>query len=143
MFETPFKPVEEDINLDGSSLYLTSKKGEQKINLDLKPSNSKDHELMNKVHRNKQPKDGGEQIILNSDRITFNSKRNEILGFSASVLVGLPSGHSRLIDKQFGKYTKGQNLPEEEFQMITTYKSKTLAPKGVIPILVTPIFSTI
>ena len=53
---------------------------------------------MNKVHRNKQPKDGGEQIILNSDRITFNSKRNEILGFSASVLVGLPSGHSRLME---------------------------------------------
>ena len=42
LFATPFKPVEEDINLDGSSLYLTSgKKGEQKINLDLKPSNSK------------------------------------------------------------------------------------------------------
>ena len=56
---------------------------------------------MNKVHRNKQPKDGGEQIILNSDRITFNSK-NEILGFSKPTLVGLPSGHSRLIDKQSG-----------------------------------------
>ncbi len=136
LFATPFKPVEEDINLDGSSLYLTSgKKGEQKINLDLKPSNSKDHELMNKVHRNKQPKDGGEQIILNSDRITFNSKRNEILGFSA-LGIGWSTKWSFTIDadKQFAVSTpKVRIYAEEEFQMITGTSAKTLAPKGGHP----------
>lgn len=132
----PLKPVEEDINLDGSSLYLTSgKKGEQKINLDLKPSNSKDHELMNKVHRNKQPKDGGEQIILNSDRITFNSKRNEILGFSA-LGIGWSTKWSFTIDadKQFAVSTPKIRLyAEEEFQMITGTSAKELAPKGGHP----------
>ena len=47
----------DDFALDEIKKFI-SEKGEQKINLDLKPSNSKDHELMNKVHRNKQPKDG-------------------------------------------------------------------------------------
>ncbi len=136
LFDEKLKPVDEDINLDGSSLYLTSgKKGEQKINLDLKPSNSKDHALMNKVHRNKQPKDGGEQIILNSDRITFNSKRNEILGFSA-LGIGWSTKWSFTIDadKQFALVTpKVRIYAEEEFQMITGASAKKLALGGGHP----------
>jgi len=133
---TRFKPVEEDINFDGSSLYLTSgKKKEQIINLDLKPSNSEDHVLMNKVHRNKQPKDGGEQIILNSDRITFNSKRNEILGFSA-LGIGWSTKWSFTIDadKQFALVTpKVRIYAEEEFQMVTGTSAKKLVGSGGHP----------
>ena len=90
---------------------------------------------MNKVHRNKQPKDGGEQIILNSDRITFNSKRNEILGFSA-LGIGWSTKWSFTIDadKQFAVSTpKVRIYAEEEFQMITGTSAKTLAPKGGHP----------
>jgi len=64
------KPVEEDINADGSSLYLTTNE-----TVDLTPaaeSQTAPHEF------------SGRQIILNSDRIIFNSKNdNDIHAFSS------------------------------------------------------------
>ena len=64
------KPVEEDINADGSSLYLTTNE-----TVDLTPaaeSQTAPHEF------------SGRQIILNSDKIIFNSKNNnDIHAFSS------------------------------------------------------------
>jgi len=64
------KPVEEDINADGSSLYLTTNES-----VDLTPA------AESKV----APQEfSGRQIILNSDRIIFNSKNvNDIHAFSS------------------------------------------------------------
>tara|TARA_Y100001937_G_scaffold126667_1_gene196538 strand:- start:7332 stop:8669 length:1338 start_codon:yes stop_codon:yes gene_type:complete len=78
------KPLEENINDDGTSLYMTTN---EKIGLIT--STAKD--TSNKVHSKswKSPVKGqtltvpsfwdGKQIILNSDRLIFNSRNNEMV----------------------------------------------------------------
>lgn len=70
------QPIEEDINDDGSSIYITT---EQEVALTEataeSPSNFASVEEVPEKY-------DGKQIILNSDRIVFNSKLNEILGIS-------------------------------------------------------------
>jgi hypothetical protein len=77
--DTNFKPVEENINSDGNSIWMTT---DQKVNLDIEETNADDHSYMSSFHDDDQPKNGGKQITINSDRITFNTKRGKILGFS-------------------------------------------------------------
>ena len=77
--ESSKKPVEEDINADGSSIWMTT---DQSVKLDIKGSTAVNHVFMDAKHSHDQPKNGGKQIVLNSDRITFNTKQGKILGFS-------------------------------------------------------------
>ena len=77
--DSPKKPVKEDINADGSSIWMTT---DQSVKLDIKGSNAVNHVFMTSKHSDDQPKNGGKQIVLNSDRITFNTKQGKILGFS-------------------------------------------------------------
>ena len=73
--EHAWRPVVEDINLDGSSLWLTT---DQRIHLDSIAAKEVAHE-------NTLPTDSiwdGKQIVLNSDRIIFNSKLNSIHVYS-------------------------------------------------------------
>ena len=68
-------PVDEDINDDGSSVWITTNQ-----KLDLKEA-TRDGDS----HFTSYPtieKYDGKQIVLNSDRIMFNSKENEIIGFA-------------------------------------------------------------
>ena len=73
------KTVKEDINADGSSLWMTT---DQSVKLDIEGSNAVSHVFMTAKQSDDQPKNGGKQIVLNSDRITFNTKQGKILGFS-------------------------------------------------------------
>jgi|TARA_B100001964_G_scaffold210858_1_gene245641 hypothetical protein len=75
------KPVEEDINADGSSIWMTT---DEEVDLNTGLSNATDHRNMSKVHEDKGAQDGGKQVIINSDRIIFNSKQNEIFGYAAN-----------------------------------------------------------
>lgn len=77
--ETPYKPIKEDINADGSSIWMTT---DQSVNLNIENTNASSHIYMTSDHQDDQPKKGGRQITINSDRITFNSKKGKILGFS-------------------------------------------------------------
>jgi len=70
--EEGWKPTTEDINKDQSSIYLTST---QKI--PLKASNTNYKSYSNKPDATNQY--SGEQIILNSGRLVFNSKDDHIL----------------------------------------------------------------
>ena len=105
--DSPIKPVKEDINADGSSIWLTTdqsvklKKDKPEVKIG-HPSNSRQHKLMSKVHRDKNPIDGGPQIVINTDRLTFNTKRREIFGYSAGG-IGWSTPWSFTIDadKQF------------------------------------------
>ena len=70
------QPIEESINDDGSSIYLTTN---QEVLLTEATSESPS----NFASVDSPPeKYDGKQIILNSDRIIFNSKLNEIIGSS-------------------------------------------------------------
>ena len=77
--DSPSKPVNEDINADGSSVWITT---DQSIKLDIKGSNAFSHDYMTSLQSDDQPTNGGKQIVVNSDRITFNTKQGKILGFS-------------------------------------------------------------
>ena len=65
------KPVQEDINLDSSSLWMTTNQV-----VPFKKSSEKAH------GKTVPQKYDGKQIIINSDRIVFNSKLNSIHAFS-------------------------------------------------------------
>ena len=102
-----YKPVLEDINKDGSSIWMTTN---QIVGLEF--SNT----IPEKWYTNKEKKGGegvspvdnlaGNQIILNSDRIIFNAKKQAILmtsptaiGISANKEIGLevpPDGRVQL-----------------------------------------------
>ncbi len=77
--ESSKKPVKEDINADGSSIWMTT---DQSVKLDIKGTNALSHEYMSSTQSDDQPIEGGKQIVINSDRITFNTKQGKILGFS-------------------------------------------------------------
>ena len=120
--ESPKKPVKEDINADGSSIWLTTDQS-VKLNKDSPeyghPSNSRKHKLMTKVHNDKNPVDGGPQIVINTDRLTFNTKRREILGYSAGG-IGWGTTWSFTIDadKQFCVASPRIRFYTEEFNML-------------------------
>lgn len=74
-----FSPIEEDINLDDSSIYLTSTQ-----NIKINPS-SDDYTSYKKDEAPTNPKSfSGKQIILNSGRLLFNSTSDHILLSSAN-----------------------------------------------------------
>ena len=72
------EPVEENINSDGSSIWMTT---DQKVNLDIEETNGRHHSYMSSFHEMTN-------LILvvnktiNSDRITLEYQRWKILGFS-------------------------------------------------------------
>ena len=95
---TPKKPVEEDINADGSSIWMTS---DQSVKLDITNTNALNHEYMSTQQEDDQPKNGGKQITINSDRITFNTKQGKILGFSHDG-IGFSTQKSYTVDADDG-----------------------------------------
>lgn len=76
-----WKPIVEDINKDQSSIYLTST---QKIPLKAVDTNYKSYQTKPDAPNQYQ----GEQIILNSGRLVFNSKTDHIL-FSSPKSIGV------------------------------------------------------
>jgi len=95
---SPKKPVKEDINSDGSSVWLTT---DQSVNLDITNTNALSHRYMSSDQDDDQPKEGGKQIVINSDRITFNSKKGRILGFSNNG-IGFSTQKSFTVDADDG-----------------------------------------
>lgn len=104
--EHPKRPVDEDLNDDGSSIWITTN---QPTNLEFSGAPPKDyvHDEVDKDEYKDIKKLGGNQIILNSDRITFNTKKNSILinstrniSLSAAYDIGLevdqPNGKIKL-----------------------------------------------
>ena len=79
LIDSPKKPVKEDINADGSSIWVTT---DQSLKLNIETKNAISHKYMTANHQDDQPQEGGKQITLNSDRITFNTKKGKLLGFS-------------------------------------------------------------
>jgi len=63
-----YKPVKEDINKDGSSMWMTSNQ-----NVPLVPA------VVGRYDLYRPKKFEGNQVILNSDRIVFNSRKNAFL----------------------------------------------------------------
>lgn len=121
------KPVRENINLDGSSIWMTTN---QKVGLQLSTVNKKfvsiySHEA-NKV-------DGGNQIIVNSDRLIFNAKSdkagiifssNSSVGISANREIGVvvpPTGKIQLGDYYAKQPALGGDLTMELFEKLITY----------------------
>ena len=72
------QPVEEDINLDGSSVWITT---DQTVSLNPASIESGGGQA-NTETLPKPYKWDGKQVIINSDRIVFNSKVNSIHAFS-------------------------------------------------------------
>ena len=73
-----YEPVKENINLDGSSIWMTT----QQV-VGLTPSTVED-ELYNSSLINKPEQFDGKQVIINSDRLIFNTKTQQFLCFSKS-----------------------------------------------------------
>tara|TARA_Y100000310_G_scaffold105725_1_gene104245 strand:+ start:79 stop:1704 length:1626 start_codon:yes stop_codon:yes gene_type:complete len=95
---TPNMPVKEDINADGSSIWLTT---DQSVKLNIEKTNAEDHSYMTSLHSDDIPTNGGKQITINSDRITFNTKKGKILGFSADG-IGFSTKKSFSVDADSG-----------------------------------------
>ena len=113
LHEHPWRPVEEDLNDDGSSIWLTTN---QPTNLEFSGAPPK-HYVHDEI-KNGEYKDikqlGGNQIILNSDRISFNTKKNSILinstrniSLSAAYDIGLE------VDQPNGKIKLGRKDAKE------------------------------
>ena len=66
----------EDINKDGSSIHFTSGKTISKF----KPTTK--FQIYSGLNPVDMPKLGGDQVIINSDRLVFSSKANEMLFYS-------------------------------------------------------------
>jgi hypothetical protein len=88
--EVDNKPVKEDINLDGSSIWMTT---DQIV--DINTSNNNQNFLYTQAEKGSDGF-GGNQIIINSDRLIFNTKKNAIImtsptaiGLSANYEIGL------------------------------------------------------
>lgn len=94
----PLKPVVENINADGSSIWITTN---QKVQLN--PSTEEFAEQIYSTLENTISIFDGKQIILNSDRIIFNSKVGEILGFAKN-------GIEFSTEKTFGIASKGNTI---------------------------------
>ena len=75
-FTHPNIPVEEDINDDGSSIYLTT---QEDVPLTIATADSG----VTPFTSIEQPEAyDGKQVIINSDRIVFNTKQNQFMCFS-------------------------------------------------------------
>ena len=91
-----FRPYVEDINLDGSAIYLTST---QKVPINVREFNS--NLLFNPVRANNYFKN---QVLIASDRIVLNSKADEILmygngiGLSSTKTIYLNSDSEVVLD---------------------------------------------
>ena len=96
--EAFLEPVEEDINEDGSSIWVTT---DQKVMLDISNTNASSHKYMTSEHNDDQPNLGGTQITINSDRITWNSKDGKLLGFSSEG-IGFSTQKSFTVDADSG-----------------------------------------
>lgn len=75
---SPYSLVIEDINKDSSSIYIVS---DEVVKLKYATLNSKKHF---KSIVDAPDVLGGNQVIINSDRIVFNSKKDKIMGFSSN-----------------------------------------------------------
>ena len=86
----PWVPQVEDINTDLSSIYLTST---QEIPIEVASKNYKSYDSSPEA----PPKFIGEQVIINSGRLLFNSKNDNIL-LSSSDTINLNSINSFNVD---------------------------------------------
>lgn len=118
------KPVTENINLDGSSLWMTTN---QKVSLNF--SNNKTPGFYSNSLRNNLT---GNQIVLNSDKIIFNARNNEIsltsshfISLSANDNIGLevPNdiGNVQLGDAKANQPVLGGDLTMELFEKLIDY----------------------
>lgn len=71
---SPWEPITENINNDLSSIYLTSKQS-----IPLFPSNTNNSSFAKSTPPENANQYTGNQIILNSGRLTFNAKKDSIL----------------------------------------------------------------
>jgi len=70
--EIPIAPIDEDLNKDASSIYMTV---DEDVELNEASTN-------HKAFIDYPSKYDGKQIVMNSDRIIFNSRVNELMGFA-------------------------------------------------------------
>jgi hypothetical protein len=77
----PNRPIREDINNDGSSIWITT---DQTVPLK--------EVVYSKLRNRNAPKLDGKQIILNSDRIVFNAKKSHIF-MSAEEAIDISANH--------------------------------------------------
>ena len=85
LVETPNKPVNEDIDADGSSLWMTT---DEAVSL----------EFAAETTDSAYPALDGKQIILNSDAIIFNAKNEGDVSLFAGNEINLVSGFSVIVD---------------------------------------------
>ena len=77
----PNRPIREDINNDGSSIWITT---DQTVPLK--------EVVYSKLRNRNAPKLDGNQIILNSDRVVFNAKKSHIF-MSAAESIDISANH--------------------------------------------------
>jgi hypothetical protein len=77
----PNRPIREDINNDGSSIWITT---DQTVPLK--------EVVYSKLRNRNAPKLDGNQIILNSDRVVFNAKKSHIF-MSAAEAIDISANH--------------------------------------------------
>jgi len=126
------KPVNEDINLDGSSIWITT---DQRVKLHFKGTKSFlgpppglwpfyhiQEAGTSDMMKIEDVGFGGKQIILNSDRLIFNTNKNSILmssptmiGLSATKEIGLevPRDTGRVMLGDAGSKRASHTLPED------------------------------
>ena len=118
------KPVNEDINLDGSSIWMTT---DQKV--DIKLDNS--HSTFIWADRGSEGF-GGNRITINSDGLIFNSKKNNILmssmgfiGLTANTEIGIEvpndTGRVYLGDGMADQPVLGGDQTMELFGLLVDY----------------------
>jgi hypothetical protein len=120
----PRKPVKEDINLDGSSVWMTT---DQKINIKLDNAHS------TFIGPERGPDGfGGNRITINSDGLIFNSKKNNILmssmgfiGLTANTEIGIEvpndTGRVYLGDGMADQPVLGGDQTMELFGLLVDY----------------------
>jgi len=139
--ESRFVPVTENINSDGSSLWMTTDEV-----IPLKPAtfDSTDFYLSTVKEKDRIEEFGGKQVVLNSGRLIFNSKESGIYGFSngpveISTLNGFGISAQQYVDInspiiEFGRgeeKTKAVNVRTVNFDVENTKGYSTLASKGI------------
>ena len=119
-----FEPVVEDINLDGSSLWMTTN---QKVDINLDNTHST-------FIGTEKGRDGfgGNRITINSDGLILNSKKNNILmssvgfiGLTANTEIGIEvpndTGKVYLGDGQADQPVLGGDQTMELFELLVDY----------------------
>ena len=120
------KPIQEDVNIDGTSMFLTTNE-----EVPIQPATLGTKAHYKRLDKKKRPKKfDGKQIVLNSDRIIFNTKKNQFFCFSKL------SQYFCTSDKFIVDTMKGINLNSEKDTVLSN-KTKTIinSPKiylGVI-----------